>query len=1211
MPSRLELRPPRTVQVKDAPERGASKQSQSDSSCAASKARNVFDATTGAHTFVRELAARLRTPRWAVLGVTLFMLLIPAANAASAQAAGPEWKLTVTPSANYFLPDTAEATDENAVYTIEAENVGDQPTSESDPIVLEATVPPSLNPIGVRFYSTALGFLTTSNQNPSGQEPALGESLSEHGYCPTTVRCEYPGPGAGSVPPGQRLIMSVRVDVPAGLSGPLTAQATISGGGAPTAAGATTNEVRAAPLYGISAFTSALTDSSGQAYTQAGGHPYQFSTQIDVATATEAERSGAWGLVGSETVHDPNTLVSELPPGLIANPQAVPHCALAAFFVDECPISTIVGDVGYREGSHYQGTFNQLVPLFNLQPNGAFPGELGYDVQNLPFLITAGVRGGTDYGVTATGSALLSVGLNRVRVNLWGVPADPSHDALRGKICRGTSTYYQGWGFTFGIEPERDCEGDTPANGGSTLGPFPAGGPAEAPPTPFVTLPTQCSGHPLTVVGRSVSYQEPGREVSATTTLPPVDGCNQLSFQPTIEARPTTDLTDSPSGFDFNLKVPQDLDSEGLEDPNGLSTPSLREAVVKLSPGLVVNPSSAGGLGACSPAQIGLTTPVGTSPVQFTDAPAQCPDASKLGTVEVLTQLLHNPLEGSVYLATPHQNPSGGLLAGYIVLEGEGVIIKLAGRFQADPQTGQITASFAENPQTPFKEFRFHFFEGARGALRTPATCGTYEVGSILTPYSAPESGPPAEPVAEFETTAGPTGGACPSVAADEPHNPVFQAGTESPAAGAYSPFSLKLVRRDGEEELKGIETTLPEGLIGRLAGTSYCPDPAIASAAGKTGAAEQAAPSCPASSEVGSVDVASGAGPTPIHVGGKVYLAGPYKGAPLSLAIITPAIAGPFDLGNVVVRTALDVNPFTAQITAKSDPIPTILEGIPLDVRAITLQMSRPKFTLNPTGCEPKQITGAALTVLGVSAPLTQRFQVGGCKALKFKPALKLSLKGGTKRAAYPALKATLTYPSKGDYANIAAAQVGLPRSEFLAQENLDKVCTQPQLKSDACPKSSIYGNAKAWTPLLDKPLEGPVYLGVGFGYKLPALVADLNGQIRVLLAGKTDTDAEGGIRNTFETVPDAPVSKFVLQLKGGPKYGLLRNSENICAKPQRAHARFTAQNGKVVTLVPPIANSCGKKGNGHHKSGKGKKGHKGSKSRLGSALLRGLGGW
>ena len=455
----------------------------------------------------------------------------------------------------------------------------------------------------------------------------------------------------------------------------------------------------------------------------------------------------------------------------------------------------------------------------------------------------------------------------------------------------------------------------------------------------------------------------------------------------------------------------------------------------------------------------------------------------------------------------------------------------------------------------------------------------------MLTPFSAPESGPAATPGSTFQTTAAENGGACPTSAAQEPNAPRFHAGTETPQAGIYSPFSLKLVREDGSQELKSIETTLPKGLIGRLAGTPYCPEAALAAAKGKSGAQEQASPSCPAASEVGTVEVGAGAGPTPINVPGHVYLAGPYKGAPISLAIITPAVAGPFDLGTVVVRAALEVNPETTQISAKSDPIPTILEGIPLDLRSITLKLTRPKFTLNPTSCDELAFSGSAVSVLGASAPLSQRFQVGGCPALPFKPKLALSLKGSTKHNGNPALKAVLT--TKPGEANIASAQVTLPSSEFLDNAHIKTVCTRAQFyegksPGEKCPAESIYGHAKATTPLLEAPLEGPVYLGTGYGHQLPDLLADLGGQIPVVLNG-TVSSFHRGIRNTFEAVPDAPVSSFSLEMAGGKK-GLLVNSKNLCKSTNRATVDLIAQNGKASDTEPLVANSC-KKAKKHHK--------------------------
>jgi hypothetical protein len=406
-----------------------------------------------------------------------------------------------------------------------------------------------------------------------------------------------------------------------------------------------------------------------------------------------------------------------------------------------------------------------------------------------------------------------------------------------------------------------------------------------------------------------------------------------------------------------------------------------------------------------------------------------------------------------------------------------------------------------------------------------------------------------------------------------------------SPIAGAYTPFVVNLSRQDGSQELKGLNLTLPPGMAAKFAGVAECSDAAIASAEAKTGKQEQAAPSCPASSHLGTVTVGAGAGPSPIYVKGDAYLAGPYKGAPLSMAIITPAVAGPFDLGTVAVRAPLYIDPETAQGTVKST-FPTILQGIPLDVRSIAVSIDRKDFTLNPTSCEAKAVTGEAISTQGQSVPLNNRFQVGGCQNLGFKPKLSLKLKGGTKRGAHPSLKATLTYPKGGAYSNIAYAQVALPHSEFLDQGHIGTVCTRVQFAAKQCPAKSVYGYAKAITPLFDQPLEGPVYLRSS-NNQLPDLVADLNGQVNVVLDGKNDS-IHGGLRNTFQAVPDAPVSKFTLTLKGA-KRGLLQNSTDICQGTHKANARFVAHNGKVVVLRPELQAKC--KGKSRKRRGGGSK--------------------
>lgn len=907
-------------------------------------------------------------------------------------------------------------------------------------------------------------------------------------------------------------------------------------------------------------FTAGVTDASGQPYTQAGGHPHEANTTFVFNTRHDEYLGKDVPAVGVKDV------VVELPPGFAGDPRVAARCtedqiSTVKDFLNSnlCPASSQVGEATVdTDQGFFRAKFS--VGVYNMVPEPGQVAAFGFSVLGTVVHVVASVRTEGDYGITTTATQTSqNLLIYSVSLTLWGTPADHSYDAQRGRHCVESA-------FSNG----KECEA-----GGESAG---------LAARPFVSNPTNCTSGPPVTTLKVNSWPVPSVVKSYTALSPRTTGCNNLEFNPTIQARPTTNVADSPSGLQFDLNIPQD------ESPDGFATAHLKDAVVTLPPGLTVNPSSANGLTACSPIQIGLITPVGQADAHFNDNPNACPDGSKLGTVEVQSVIDH-PLKGSVYLASQNQNPFGSMLALYLAVEDPqtGLIVKLPGEVKADHTSGQLTATFRENPQLPVEDLKVEFFGGAGGSLRTPPTCGQYSTTSSMTPWSTPDSGPPATPSDSWAIERGPRG-ACASSAAALPNSPSFEAGTVTPLSGAYSPFVMKLTREDGSQELKGLNLTLPPGLTGKLAGIPYCSDAQIAQAQSRNkpeeGATEQAHPSCPQSSEVGTVTIGAGAGPNPYYVQGHAYLAGPYKGAPLSLAIVTPAVAGPFDLGTVVVRAALLVNPETAQITVKSDEIPHILEGIPLDVRSIAVKVDRSNFTVNPTNCEAHSITGSAVAVGGSEASLTNRFQVGECGALPFKPRLKLRLKGATKRIGHPALTAVLT--AKPGEASIGRAQVNLPQGEFLDQGNLNKTCTKPVLLAGQCPASTVYGHAAAWTPLLEKPLEGNVYLVGGYGYKLPALVAELNGQIRILLVGKVDSGPNKGIRNTFELVPDAPVEKFVLKMKGGKKYGLLENSENLCTATEvnrQANVRFTGQNGKVTQFKPVVGNECGKGKKKHKK--------------------------
>ncbi len=1120
-------------------------------------------------------------------------------------------------------------------------------------------------------------------------------------------------------------------------------------------------------------------EQNGSLSTGAGARPFELTNFLSVNTAVNPE-SGE--LLPAENIKD---LAVELPPGAVGNPAAFPQCQETELdsYVG-CPPSSEIGVASVKIKLVFLSQVSS--PVWNMRPPPGMPAQFAFIVIVSRVHVNFHIRTGTDYGVTATLHNISNTApLFNSRFTLWGVPADPSHNDVRGVPS---------------TEPRR----------------------------PFLSNPTSCRGAGLVTEVTATTWQHKDLGVPAASESPSMIDCNQVDFSPTVEAKPTTNLADSPSGLEFHLHLPQN------EDPDGLAEAHLREAKMVLPPGLTVNASSANGLGSCTPEQIGYAGPsnerqfthyelpltnsftlsyggestptldataprpvveeaiealpglagnvrltgipggwtvtfigdlagsvvpeelsgdttnnaaqlvevtgedggfnlhtttgdtgatfetsyakdaalifigtpsrplqngdpiegpgiapgtkitnyfgsgmfiskpttsaqvsvklkaelpfnanaeriqeglagvpgfagnvsvkaagstpftrsfrvvfagtlAGTEPEpltvtsdltglgagvvitpeppqplplsvsrvgdivagtpQFTEAPDNCPDAAKIGTVRLDTPLVTHPLIGSVFLATPHQNPFGSLLAIYIAIHDPetGVVLKLPGQLEADPKTGQLTATVSENPQLPFEDLRLEFFKGSAAPLKTGIACGRYEVTTDLTPRTAPE-GAIRHPKDAFTIARGAGGKACAKDEASAPTSSDFEAGTIEPSAGLYSPFTLKLARPDGAQQVTGIDASLPTGVLAKLAGVPYCSDAALTAAAAKSGREELANPSCPAASRVGTVTVGAGAGPTPFYVEGGAYLAGPYKGAPLSLAVITPAVAGPFDVGDVVIRNALHIDPVTTRVRAVSDPIPTILQGIPLSIRSILVSLDRDQFTLNPTSCNPMETNGAASTLAGRSVTIASPFQVGDCGKLGLKPKLALSLKGGTKRTGHPALRAVLT-PRPGD-SNLSRVSVALPKSEFLDNTHIKTICTRVQFAASQCPEGSIYGYAEASSPLLDTPLQGPVYLRSSSN-KLPDLVADLHGQIDVVLDGRIDSTKGGGLRSTFENVPDAPVSKFVLEMLGGKK-GLLENSTNLCAHTSKASALFDGHNTKTSDQKPVVATSC-----------------------------------
>jgi hypothetical protein len=1064
------------------------------------------------------------------LGALIVAMLAVMAGSVSVQAAtpGPGWMTVSDAAPTAFKPGDASG---DARYIITARNVGSAAT-DGTPFTITDRVSAGLTITSVNFEFSQF---------------AAGSDLSS--LCTNTqseASCGFPEGISSSYPvaPEEKLVMTVHVSVDPSALGPVTSHASITGGGAAADSVDTQNVIALTDLpFGIASTSMRVSALDGSQDNQAGDHPYETTTSFYMNTLDDLSPSFS-GQVGEHQVKD--TIV-DLPPGIVGNPGVTPKCTLqqlgdSTFFGNACPAATRIGTIS-PYGPTHSGVIQNLgspeagLPLYNIVPERGHTAEFGF---------TAGAN-----NVVLYADVVPSDGTYIVRLTSPGIQrVDP--------LLGVTATF-------FGDPGARD--GITGSEGA------------------FLTNGADCSASGQSVKLMADLWQAPGRYTSegspdlsdpnwklGETTLPELFGCNELHFQPTIIATPETNRADTPTGLDVTLKVPQE---EGVK---ALGTPPLKSAVIALPAGMTVNPSSANGLQGCSLGELGMSAagvPDGTSP--------NCPDASKVGTVELETPALPGTLGGSIYLAKQSENPFGSLLALYVVIDdpATGVLVKLPGEIKADPSTGQLTTIVDNSPQFPFSALRTHFFGGAKAALRTPAVCGAYEVTSTLTPWSAPESGPAATPSSTFGITQG-----CAASAAQEPHNPAFAAGTVSPAAGAYSPFVLKILREDGSQELAGLNLILPPGLIGKLAGISQCSEAQLALAASRSGlgqgAAELASPSCPASSEVGTVSVGAGAGPTPYYATGHVYLAGPYKGAPFSLAVIVPAVAGPFDLGSVVVRSALRVDPKTAQITAVSDPIPTILAGIPLDVRSITLNVGRPGFTFNPTSCERKEVKGEAISIFNQIASLANPFQVTNCAALRFAPKFSVSTSSKTSKANGASLAAKVSYPSGslGTQANIKSVKVTLPKALPSRLSTIQQACLQATFAANpaACPPGSNVGVATAHTPVLANPLTGPAYLVSHGGAAFPDLVVILQGEgVTLDLLGGIDIK-KGVTSSTFASVPDAPISSFELSLPQGPHSALAATLSakahgNLCGTNLVMPTTLTGQNGAQVKQSTKIA--------------------------------------
>jgi hypothetical protein len=936
----------------------------------------------------------------------------------------------------------------------------------------------------------------------------------------------------------------IKVQVSPTASGSLLNEVRVAGGGAASVLAREAVTVGATqPGFGIEKFQNVITNEDGSLDTQAGSHPYQ--------------------LTATTVLNEPGTtkdLRFQLPPGLVGNTNVVAQCTSPEFdaklkgFVNECPADTAIGVAAVWVLVPGGEPFSISVPVFNLVPSPGEPARFGFTVARIPVTLDTSVRTGQGYGVVVSANNITQLkGLIESRVSFWGVPGDSAHNSVRG------------WGC---LDPEEAEEGGLPeCNHAEALRE-----------TPFLTLPTSCAGgaEAMRSTVEADSWLDEGKfEKENGESVPPegLTGCNALRFEPSIGVAPDGPEASTPTGLKVGVNLPQN----GALSATGLAPSAAKSVTVTLPPGMTVNPAAGDTVGACSTAQIGFeglreldpSAEPGVQTAQFTPEGPSCPDASKLATVKLKTPLLPNPLEGEIYLAAPQnfqglpENPFSSLIALYLVAEDpvSGVLVKLAGRVTPSA-SGQLTATF-ENPELPYEEAEIHFFGSDRAPLNTPALCGTYTTTTSIVPWSGTET---VSPSSSFNITTGPDGSGQAGCSSPRQWTPGFQAGSTNLQAGAFTPFTLTMSRPDQDQTLSKIEMSMPQGLSGVLSNVKLC------------GETEANAGTCGPESLIGETIVSAGLGGDPYTVtGGKVYITSAYGGGNYGLSIVNPAKAGPFVLQEgrpVIVRAAIFVDPHTAALRIVSNPLPTIIDGIPLQIQHVNVTINRPGFTFNPTNCAKTAITATLGSSEGGSAGEETPFQVTNCATLKFAPKFTVSTAGATSRLKGASLKVKLTYPTGASYANIKSVKVDLPKQLPSRLTTLQKACLAKVFEANPanCPKESIVGQAKAITPILPVPLQGPAYF-VSYGNeKFPALIVVLQGYgVTVDLVGTTFISHAGITSSTFKTVPDVPVGTFELTLPTGKYSALAANlptkaRSSFCGQTLAMPTAFTAQNGLEI---------------------------------------------
>ena len=1070
------------------------------------------------------------------LAVLTVFIAVASLGGAVANAETPWWRLSSETGPTNLAPGR------ETTLIVSGSNLGDAPIDASvNHVALSITLPAGVVATSISGSTKGQGLANCSMQG---------------------LQCTF----TGIVYPYTAVTVTVKLrsELPSSPSETLYGHATISGGEATTTSTTLPIAVGESPAsFGLESFDLQPFNADGTSATQGGAHPFALTTTLALNQTGEPRLPVAL----------PRDLNFHLPPGLVGDPAATSQCTMANFFALEheanlCAASSAVGvaTVTADEPVNLK-VFTSTVPVFNLVPAQGEPARFGFEVAGkVPIVIDTSVRSGRDYGVDVTvKNATETAGLLSSQVTFWGVPADPRHNNSRGWECVAGGFFHNQVGKAC---PE--------SNEGLTE-------------RPFLTLPTSCAADPVAEPFASSvdadSWAEPGLFVNAgydwvtdSGEFLGVSGCSGLSFSPSVDVTPVEHTASTPSGVSVDVKVPQSTTLEA----GGLAEADVRDTTVTLPARVELSPSAANGLVGCSEAQVGFEgLDPSTRMQQFSPGEAECPDAAKLGTVHIRTPLLPDELEGALYLADPApngeagRNPFNSLVAVYLVAKDpvSGVLVKLAGEGVLDEHTLRVATVFRDTPQVPFEELKVDLFGGPRASVSTPAKCGGYQADGQFTPWSGTEPVSVQSPAEDFGVTEGVGGAACPGGALG--FSPGFVAFSTTPQAGAFTGFHLELTRQDGDQALAGLSMHLPGGVAAMLSSVELCSE------------AQAASDSCPAGSEVGKATAIAGLGSEPIvQEGGRVFITGPYGGAPFGLEIVTPAKAGPFDLGFVTVRSKLFIDPHDASVTIVSDPLPTQIRGIPLQLKRVLVDVDRPNFQFNGTSCDPSAISGTVSGDEGAAVPVSSRYQVGGCGGLPFAPKLTASVIGKGSRVNGTAFTVKLESAGLGQ-ANIHKVLLQLPKVLPSRLETLKKACLAATFEANpaTCNSESVIGTATIHTPVLKNPLSGPAYLVSHGNASFPDVEFVLQGEgITLVVDGQTDI--KGGVTySKFETAPDAPFTSFETVLPAGPKSVLAIYNEankedpySACGTKLTMPTTIISQANKVIeTETPVTATGCG----------------------------------